>query len=126
MRAIVLVVLCLCSALPCGHARAWSTLSAAQAGDHVGEQARVCGITVSTRYAESSNGSPTFLNLDRPYPDQIFTALVWGEDRDKFRTPPETLEGRKICVDGVISTHKGRPQIIVREPGQIKVIQDAQ
>jgi hypothetical protein len=64
-------------------ARGSTTLSAAEARDHVGEHAKVCGQVASTRYAEDRNGAPTFLNLDPPYPRQIFTALVWGEDRMK-------------------------------------------
>lgn len=48
---------------------AQKTLTASEAKDHIGEQATVCGKVVSTRYAESSRGSPTFLNFDQPYPN---------------------------------------------------------
>jgi hypothetical protein len=44
-------------------------LTAAEAKDHVGETATVCGSVVSTRYASSTKGQPTFLNLDKPYPN---------------------------------------------------------
>ena len=100
-------------------AQAWKTLSAAQAADHAGEQARVCGEVASSKYSRKSDGEPTFLNLDEPFPDHVFTALVWGEDRHKFKPPPDALRGRRICVDGVIARYKGRPQIIVTEPAQI-------
>jgi hypothetical protein len=53
-------------------------LTANEAKDHVGETATVCGSVVSTRYATSSKGRPTFLNLDKPYPNQVFTVLIWG------------------------------------------------
>jgi hypothetical protein len=45
---------------PTGH------LSALQASSHSGEYATVFGKVVSTKYADRSNGQPTFLNLDRP------------------------------------------------------------
>jgi len=54
---------------------AQKTLTAVEAKAHVGEQTTVCGKVVSTRWAESSHGSPTFLNFDQPYPDQV---LRWS------------------------------------------------
>jgi hypothetical protein len=42
--------------------------TAAEAHAHIGETAMVCGEVVSTRYASSTKGHPTFLNLDKPYP----------------------------------------------------------
>jgi hypothetical protein len=59
-------------------------LTAAEAGQHVGETATVCGVVASGRYAERTRGRPTFLNLDKPYPDQVFTILILGENRAKF------------------------------------------
>ena len=59
-------------------------ITASEAIHHVGETATVCGKVASTRYARRSTGKPTFLNLDKPYPDQILTAVIWGKDRNKF------------------------------------------
>ena len=53
-------------------------LTVAEAGQHVGETATVCGVVASGRYSERTRGRPTFLNLDKPYPDQVFTILIWG------------------------------------------------
>jgi len=58
---------------------AQKSLTAAQAKDHIGELATVYGKVVSTRYAESSHGKPTFLNFDQPYPHHVFTMLIWGK-----------------------------------------------
>jgi hypothetical protein len=44
-----------------------------QAKNHLGENATVCGVVVSTKYLESKRCSPTLLNLDKPYPEQPFT-----------------------------------------------------
>jgi hypothetical protein len=53
-----------------GHAQSPQVkkLTAAEAKDHIGERATVCGRVASTRYAVTSRGKPTFLNLDKPYP----------------------------------------------------------
>jgi micrococcal nuclease len=65
---------------------------------------------------------PTSLHLGKPYPNQVFTVLIWGSDRSKFEKPLETLySGKEICVTGMIKSYQGRPEIIVKEPGQIKI-----
>jgi hypothetical protein len=71
-------------------------LTAAKAKDHIGETATVCGSVVSTRYAASTKGQPTFLNLDKPYPNQIFTVLIWGTSRSKFGTPEADYKGKNV------------------------------
>jgi hypothetical protein len=70
-------------------ALAQKKLSAAEAKDHVGETATVCGNVVNTRYAASTKGQPTFLNLDKAYPNHVFTAAIWGNSRSKFGTPED-------------------------------------
>jgi hypothetical protein len=75
---------------------------------------------VSTRWAESSRGSPTFLNFDRPYPDQVFTLVIWGSDRSKFGEPETANRGKRVCVTGKISAFKGLPEVVASEPSQIK------
>jgi hypothetical protein len=95
---------------------------AAEAGLHVGEVARVCGQVASAAHLASVNGQPTFLNLDRPYPDQIFTVVIWGRSRSRFDGPPEQLyDGKSICVTGRVDTYRGKPQIIVEDPAQIAI-----
>jgi hypothetical protein len=54
--------------------------------------------------------------------NQIFTVLFWGSDRSKFKKPPETPYSEKeICVTGMIRSYQGKAEIVVKDPGQIKV-----
>lgn len=101
--------------------RAETNIKPADAKDHVGESVTVCGMVASTKFAESTRRQPTFLNLDRPYPDHIFTVLIWGADRSKFGTPERDYQGKRICVRGVIKLYRGKPEIIASEPSQITV-----
>lgn len=95
-------------------------VEAADAASVVGEQAVVCGTVVNAVYAATTGGRPTFLNLERPYPDQPFDAVIWGRDRDRFDRPPEEGYRRlRICVAGEVTTHEGTPRIEVRTPAQI-------
>ena len=97
-----------------------SPISAADAIKFVGSSATVCGQVASAKYASSTNGKPTFLNLDQPFPNQIFTVVIWGNDRAAFPYAPESLAHRKICVTGKIQLYREKPEIVVSAPDQIK------
>jgi DNA/RNA endonuclease YhcR with UshA esterase domain len=102
-------------------ALAQKRLSAAEAKEHFGENATVCGEVVSTRYAASTKGQPTFLNLDKPYPNQVFTVVIWGDNRSKFGKPEDDYKGKRICVSGKITAYAGLPEIVADDPKQITV-----
>src|SRR5690349_24038353 len=99
--------------------RGQKKLTAAEAKDHVGETATVCGNVVSTRYAASTKGQPTFLNLDKPYPNQILTVVIWGNNRSKFGRPEVEYDEKRICVTGKITEYRGVPEVIAEAPAQI-------
>ena len=121
MIKIILATLLAFFALGSGaHADGQSArLSAKEAYSHVGEYATVCGKVVSTKYADRSNGEPTFLNLDKAYPNHIFTVVIWGENRAIFGKPERIYSGKKACAKGRISQYKGRPQIVATSPEQL-------
>lgn len=95
-------------------------IAAAEAKDHIGERATVCGKVASTHYAKSSKGEPTFLNLDEPYPKEIFTILIWGSDREKFGTPEIEYWDVRVCVTGKITSYRAVPEIVATERAQIE------
>ena len=94
-------------------------LSATEAKTHIGENATVCGRVVSARYVTTSRGKPTFLNFDKEYPHEVFTIVIWGENREKFGSPDEKYRGEGICVSGTITEYRGVPEIVVSDPAQI-------
>jgi hypothetical protein len=95
--------------------------SASEAKEHFGESATVCGEMVSARYADSTKGQPTFPNLDKPFPNQIFTIVIWGNNRSKFGTPENDYKGKRICVTGKITAYAGLPEVVADEPKQIRL-----
>jgi hypothetical protein len=97
-----------------------SDFTAAEAKDHVGEVATVCGQVMSARYLKNSREKPTFLNLDKAYPSQIFTIVIWGEHRSKFGEPEVTLQGKTVCANGLIKTYRGLPEIVISEPTSLR------
>jgi hypothetical protein len=96
-------------------------LTAAEAKNHVGETATVCGRVASIHFAEKAKGLPTFMNLDVPYPKQIFTIVIWGADRLKFGKPEALYRDRNICVTAKITSHRDIPEMVINTPSQIRI-----
>jgi hypothetical protein len=96
-------------------------LTAPEAKEHIGEMATVCGTVASAHFAERTRGQPTFLNLDKSYPNQIFTILIWGNHREKFGSPENRYQDKRVCVTGAIKGYRGVPEIVADEPSQIVI-----
>src|SRR5260370_28021953 len=95
LSLILLLGMFLCTPL-----KAQKKMSTAEARNHIGETATVCGNVVSTRYASSTKGQPTFFNLDKPYPNQVFTVVIWGKNGNKFATPDHAYKAKRISFSG--------------------------
>ena len=119
LRYFSMLVFCLL-AIPNVYAQT-KKITAAEAKDHVGDRMTICGKVASTHYAKASKGEPTFLNLDEPYPREIFTILIWGSDRGKVGTPESEYKGLRVCVTGKITTYRGTPEIVANEREQIEI-----
>lgn len=97
-------------------------LSATEAASAVGRTRTVCGVVASARRLALTSPRLTFLNLDRPHPGSPFTIVIRPEDRGRFTDPPEqAFFGRRICASGVIEIHRGHPQMVARDPRQIRL-----
>ena len=90
-----------------------------RAKNHLGENATVCGVVMSTKYLEATRRTPTLLYLDHPYPNQPFTIVIWGADSQKFGTPEVGFKGKRVCVTGTITDFRGTPEIVAKDPAQI-------
>src|SRR5260370_28879894 len=105
---------------PAWAAPAAKAVAAAEAGRHIGEEATVCGPVAGGTYADRSNGKPTFLDFQRSYPDEVFRVVIWGNDRAKFKQPPDRLfAGRQVCAAGRIQLYRGQPEIVVSDPSHL-------
>jgi hypothetical protein len=116
----ILFILVACASLAARPAET-QTITAEQAKDHAGETAKVCGQVASMHFAFKTRGQPTFINLGRPYPHQVFTAIIWGLDRGKFGDPQQNYLNRRICVTGPIRLYRGQPDMTLHSPKQVTV-----
>jgi DNA/RNA endonuclease YhcR with UshA esterase domain len=106
------------ASLTCRGAASWQ-----RANSLVGRVATIQGHVAGTRYALSSNGSPTFLNLGVNYPNPSrFTILIWVENRGAFGRPEVRYRGRSVCVHGLVQLYHGVPEIVARSTSQIRIM----
>ncbi len=59
-------------------AYAQETITPQDAAKYTGQQKTVCGTVATAHFAVKVKGQPTFINLDKPYPNQVFTVPIWG------------------------------------------------
>lgn len=93
----------------------------ARAGEHVGQDATVCGPIDSARQARNSEGEPTFLHMGGAFPRHLFSARIWGADLAKFELELDALPGKTACVSGRIEIANNRPEIVVITPAHLAV-----
>ena len=92
------------------------TISPRQAAHHVGEQATVKGRVVVVYTAPHGE---TYLNFGAEYPNQLFSVVIDAAHADQFPKVHD-LEGRVVKVSGVIKLHRGKPEIVVEKPDQLR------
>ncbi len=98
-------------------------ISAADASKHIGEKGTVCGKVFGGRYFETANRQPALLNVGAAYPDNPFTFVIFGEDRKNFSYSPEVfLVNKEVCVSGQIIDYKSKPEIVVTDSAQIRIL----
>lgn len=83
----------------------------------------ICGIVASVYDDKHGNGHPTFIDLGHPYPDQTYTIVIWGDNLSNFNPPPQSWQGKKICVIGSVRLYNNTPEINANSPSQIRVVQ---
>ena len=76
-----------------------------------GKKKEVCGTVVSAYFSKNKH---TFLNLDKSFPNQVFSVTIWNSNLHNFAYQPHIeLKDKKVCVRGKISENKGIPTMNV-------------
>jgi hypothetical protein len=74
------------------------TLAGENALQHLQETNTVCGAVASAKYAESSREKSTYLNLDRPYPNQTCAVVITASVRPGSKIPPRRLSWERTSA----------------------------
>lgn len=79
----------------------------------------VCGTVVSARLSRNGNA---LLNLDKQYPNEVFTVFIKKADLVNFNyNPVDGLLGKVICVKGKVSSLGGKPTMYIGRQSDISI-----
>jgi DNA/RNA endonuclease YhcR with UshA esterase domain len=102
-------------------ASAQTIIAAKDAAKHIGETVTITEKVFSGKYFE--NNKMTLLDLGGYNPNQLITVMIPGADKEKFKGNPEAdYKGKEITVTGKIIDYKGKPEIVVTDPKQLKIV----
>jgi len=94
-------------------------IGACNAGNYYGKEMIVEGKIAAT-YRSKTN--TVFLNFEKPYPNQCFSAVIFSSDQYKFIQNPENYYLNKtVRIKGEIKEYQGKPEIILKTPDQIEI-----
>ena len=105
-----------------GFARADSTnlpvkIRAADAAEHYDQWMTVTGTVAQVTLRPSI----VFINLDLPYPDSPFAAVIHSKDTNQFGNL-KSLKGRPVEITGTVQDYHGKPEIVLTNSSQIFVL----
>lgn len=96
-------------------------IEAAKAAFYVGKPVMACGILKETKHLSNRH----YLNLDKPYPNQTLTLLVWDNDYRWFEERFGKIDGhigKRFCARGTIEEYKNNLQIKVGNPQFLRLM----
>jgi endonuclease G len=94
----------------------------AKSFEGLNERIAVCGTVVSTKLSSKGN---VFLNLDKGFPNQIFTVSIFKDRLANFSYAPQLeLMGKVICIEGKVSDFNGTPSMVVENEKAIRIIDE--
>jgi len=89
------------------------------AGNQVGNEISVCGQVVATRYSRSGH---LWLNLDRQFPNQLFSIFIKKEDLVNFPYDLKShVENRAFCFTGTVEKFSESPHINIKNEGDLRL-----
>jgi hypothetical protein len=105
----------------CQVARGQTLIKIEDVKEHVGDSVKLMAKIYGGKYLESSQGTPTFLNVGAKYPDNPLTLVIWSDVRKQFKGAPEDMynQGYEEWITGRIELYRGKPEIVIHSPSQI-------
>ncbi len=95
-----------------------------QAKQKIGRDCTVCGTVVSARRSRKGN---VLLNLDKQFPNQVFTVFIRKEHVINFSYDPEfEFKGKIICVKSELQKMGSTPAAFIEHEDQLKLYKEDQ
>jgi len=84
-----------------------------------GKEIRVCGTVVSTRLSKKGN---LWMNIDKQFPNQIFSVYIKKEDLVNFSYRPEKeMLYKQVCFLGKVQNFNGTPTIQIEKEDDLSL-----
>lgn len=90
---------------------AQDTITTAKVKEYMDKEVCVLGKVVSFKLA-SEGKSTNYINIDKPYPESVFTVVISNFYLEKLNIKIEDLKDKDIYVKGKITTYKNDPKQI--------------
>lgn len=90
-------------------------IEADKAPFYVGKSVMACGKLAAIKHTEDKH----YLNLDKPYPNQSLTILLWESDYSGFIQrlgKLDNLMGKTFCGRGQIQEYQGNLEMTISNP----------
>ncbi len=122
----LIVTMCMTALLPLAFAQSAPPprVNPAEAKNHLGETAVVCGKVVDTktsRYGIAGRGKPVTFDLDQPEPNPVFYFVTFGAQPGGPEEALAAYKDKRVCVTGKIRTQAGVPFIMAVDRSLIKL-----
>ncbi|MFZ0198220.1 MAG: hypothetical protein WB523_04845 [Candidatus Sulfotelmatobacter sp.] len=102
----------------------------ADAKNHVGEMATVCGKVVDTKipkYGLAGRGKPVSFFVDQPQTNTVFYFVAFGTEAGGAQEVVAAYQGKRVCVAGKIAMQTGAPPfILAADRSRIKIQPEGQ
>jgi hypothetical protein len=103
------------------HCFSQDTITTARVKDYMDKEVYVVGKVVSYKLA-SEGKNTNYINIDKPYPESIFTVVISNNYLEKMNIKIEDLKEATICIKGKITTYKNDPKQIPQIYNPISIV----
>lgn len=87
------------------------TITASQAQENIGKEVVLKGKVASIKLA-SEGRSTNYINIDKAYPDNVFTVVLTNKYLEEHKLDIANSVGKEITVKGTISIYEKDPKKI--------------
>ncbi len=92
-------------------------IGAADAGKYYDRQMIVTGTVAQVTFRPTI----VFLNLDQPFPNSPFAAVIHSENTNQF-CDLKSLQGKPVEIQGMIKKYHDKPEIVLESSNQLTVV----
>jgi len=86
-----------------------------------GEEAEICETPDHVSYRSDIDGKPYFIRYGDEYPNSYLTIVIWSNDLPDLEINPVSyFTSNNVCIVGEVTMFRSMPQIILRNPNQIR------